>query len=179
MRSSAPCPRLGASCRACGLWDKCPPASACGECLLLYFVPKATGPAGHQTPCNSKNRVPATPSEFKGWDGCPWARNKGGGVGRRPTPEDIRVQGQASQPPQSTLNVPFLAAGNPPPIKPLHCPGNCDRHTHRPRPRTPRRCLRRAALRSSGHPRTPVPWALHRYRAGKSRCWRGATRPAR
>src|SRR3546814_2064419 len=75
-------------------------ASACGGCLLLDFAPKAYRPrraVGSQACRNASSRLCACGPPCKSERGCefPWGRNQGGGVGRRPTPEDIRPQGHS------------------------------------------------------------------------------------
>src|SRR3546814_4535324 len=39
--------------------------------------------------------APRPPRKSEGGGECPWVRNKGGGVGRRPMPGDIRIQGHS------------------------------------------------------------------------------------
>src|SRR3546814_12916812 len=91
---------LAGPARPAGLRGKCPPASACGGCLLLDFAPKAYRPrraVGSQACRNASSRLCACGPPCKSERGCecPCGRNQGGGVGRRPTPEDIRSQGHS------------------------------------------------------------------------------------
>src|SRR3546814_305039 len=96
----APRRHLTGPARPAGLRGKCPPASACGGCLLLDFAPKAYRPrraVGSQACRNASAQLCACGPPCKSEHGCecPWGRNQGGGVGRRPTPEDIRPQGHS------------------------------------------------------------------------------------
>src|SRR3546814_9101659 len=68
--------------------------------FLLDFAPKAYRPrraVGSQACRNASSRLCACGPPCKSERGCecPWGRNQGGGVGRRPTPEDIRPQGHS------------------------------------------------------------------------------------
>src|SRR3546814_99633 len=86
----APRRHLTGPARPAGLRGKCPPASACGGCLLLDFAPKAYRPrraVGSQACRNASAQLCACGPPCKSERGCecPWGRNQGGGVGRRPT----------------------------------------------------------------------------------------------
>ncbi len=71
--------------------DKCPPSSAFGGRLLLYFVQTPATRAAARL-ADSREPVPGPPGCLTrgGSGGC--VRSKGGGVGRRPAPGDIRTQ---------------------------------------------------------------------------------------
>ena len=52
-------------------------------------------------PCASASASRTGASRNAGCE-CPWVRNQGGGVGRRPTPEDIRAQGHSCPAPDQS-----------------------------------------------------------------------------
>src|SRR3546814_3422396 len=62
--------------RAAGLRGECPPASAFGECLLLYFAPKACrprrDPSGRR---EARNQAPGSLDEPRRHHPCPRRRN--------------------------------------------------------------------------------------------------------
>ncbi|GEM_PF-3919381 len=71
--------------------DKCPPSSACGGRLLLYFVQTPATRAAARL-ADSRELPPGPPGCLKRGGSGGWLRSKGGGAGRRPVPGDIRTQ---------------------------------------------------------------------------------------
>src|SRR3546814_2310114 len=52
--------------------------------------------------------APRPPRKSEGGGECPWVRNKGGGVGRRPMPGDIRIQGHSPPAPRRSADAMLL-----------------------------------------------------------------------
>ena len=89
--------------RPVGPWRKCPPAWRPPPLLcpgayrpLRGSVCGKQGKPGFSAAVGGSGAGPA----------CPWRRNKGGGGGRRPTPEDIRRKGHAGPAPDPPTTAP-------------------------------------------------------------------------